>query len=186
MTAPATHRIEVATRPGQRDPVGESVRDRLHEDLGIHVDEVRLVDVYTIHADLDVEQLERVRNELLPAPIIQESATHAPMAGPGPYLVENLHIDSRCMATNNMFTTAFRGFGATQACIAYEQQMDEAAKVLGIDRLELRRRNFLKTGHPIPTGFAVKSAGWTERFMAPAWGARGAPAGAAPSAEGRG
>ncbi|MCH8205067.1 MAG: phosphoribosylformylglycinamidine synthase, partial [Candidatus Hydrogenedentes bacterium] len=88
MTAPATHRIEVATRPGRRDPVGESVRDRLHEDLGIHVDEVRLVDVYTIHADLDVDQLERVRNELLTDPIIQESALDAPIAGPCDYLIE--------------------------------------------------------------------------------------------------
>ena len=104
---------------------------------------------------------------------------YATEAGPGPYLVENLHIDSRCMATNNMFTTAFRGFGATQACIAYEQQMDEAAKVLGIDRLELRRRNFLKTGDPIATGFRVKSAVWTERCMDLAWEALGEPAEAA-------
>ncbi len=88
MTAPATHRIEVATRPGQRDPVGESVRDRLHEDLGIHVDEVRLVDVYTIHADLDTDQLERVRDELFTDPITQESALDAPIAGPCDYLIE--------------------------------------------------------------------------------------------------
>jgi CO/xanthine dehydrogenase Mo-binding subunit len=98
---------------------------------------------------------------------------YATEAGPGPYRVDNLHIDSRCVATNNMFTTAFRGFGATQACIAYEQQMDEAAKVLGIDPLELRRRNFLKTGDPIATGFKVKSAVWTDKCMTLAWEALG-------------
>ena len=40
--------------------------------------------------------------------------------------MDNVQIDSRSVATNNMYTSAFRGFGATQACIAYEQQMDEA------------------------------------------------------------
>ena len=30
-----------------------------------------------------------------------------------------------------MFTSAFRGFGALQACAAYEQQMDEVAKAVG-------------------------------------------------------
>lgn len=90
---------------------------------------------------------------------------YATEAGPGPYKVDNVHIDSRSVATNNMYTSAFRGFGATQACIAYEQQMDEAAKVLGIDRIELRRRNLLKTGDPIATGFKVQSAVWTEECM---------------------
>ena len=98
---------------------------------------------------------------------------YATEAGPGPYLVDNVHIDARSIATNNMYTSAFRGFGATQACIAYEQQMDEAAKVLGIDRLELRRRNLLKTGDAIATGFKVQSAVWTEECMDRAWAALG-------------
>ncbi len=100
---------------------------------------------------------------------------YATEAGPGPYRVDNVHVDSRCVATNNMYTTAFRGFGATQACIAYEQQMDEAAKVLGIDRLELRRRNFLQTGDSVVTGFKVESAVWTDRCMAAAVEAIGEP-----------
>ena len=88
MTAPATHRIEVATRPGQRDPAGESVRARLREDLGIDVDEVRLVDVYTIHADLEQEELELVRKELLTDPIIQASALDTSIAEGYDYLIE--------------------------------------------------------------------------------------------------
>jgi len=98
---------------------------------------------------------------------------YATEAGPGPYVVDNIHIDSRSVATNNMYTSAFRGFGATQACIAYEQHMDEAAKKLGLDPLELRRRNFLKTGDPIATGFRVESAVWTGRCMDLAWEALG-------------
>ncbi len=100
---------------------------------------------------------------------------YATEAGPGPYLVDNVHVDSRSVATNNMYTSGFRGFGGAQACIAYEQQMDEAAKVLGIDRRELRRRNFLKTGDPIATGFKIPSAVWSEACMDKAWEALGEP-----------
>ena len=80
----------------------------------------------------------------------------------GPYRVDNLHIDSRAVATNNMYTGAFRGFGAAQACIAYEQQMDEAAKILGIDPMELRRRNLLDTGDATATGYRIESAVWID------------------------
>ncbi len=80
----------------------------------------------------------------------------------GPYLVENLHIDSRSVATNNMYTGAFRGFGAAQACFAYEQQMDAAAQALGLDPLLLRRRNLLNTGDPMATGYRIESAVWTD------------------------
>jgi CO/xanthine dehydrogenase Mo-binding subunit len=80
----------------------------------------------------------------------------------GPYLIENLHVDSRSVATNNMYTGAFRGFGAAQACFAYEQQMDAAAQILDMDPFELRRRNFLNTGDPNGTGYRIESAVWTD------------------------
>ncbi len=98
---------------------------------------------------------------------------YATVAAPGPYRVDNLHVDARAVATNNMFTSAFRGFGAAQACIAHEQQMDEAAKTLGIDRLELRRRNFLRTGDLIATGVPIESAVWSDECMTRAWEALG-------------
>ncbi len=100
---------------------------------------------------------------------------YATEAGPGPYRVDNVQVDSRSVATNNMYTSGFRGFGAAQACIAYEQQMDEAAKVLGMDRRDLRRRNFLKTGDPMTTGFKIPSAVWSEACMDKAWEALGEP-----------
>ncbi len=87
------------------------------------------------------------------------------LASPGPYRVDNLHVDAVAVATNNMFTSAFRGFGACQAAIAHEQQMDEIANVLGMDRVELRRVNYLKKGDPIATGFCVESEVWTEQCV---------------------
>ena len=98
---------------------------------------------------------------------------YALVAAPGPYRVDNLNVFARAVATNNMFTSAFRGFGALQACAAYEQQMDEVAKAIGLDRMELRRRNFLKTGEPMSTGFVPPSAIWTDRCAERAWAALG-------------
>lgn len=97
------------------------------------------------------------------------------VAAPGPYRIDNLFVHARAVATNNMYTSAFRGFGAMQACVAYEQQMDEVAKHIGMDRLEFRRRNFLKTGDPISTGFVPPSEIWTEKCMEQAWAALGEP-----------
>ncbi len=101
---------------------------------------------------------------------------YALVAAPGPYRVDNLNVFARAVATNNMFTSAFRGFGAMQACAAYEQQMDEVAKAIGLDRMELRRRNFLRTGEPMSTGFVPPSAIWTEECAERAWAALGDPA----------
>jgi CO/xanthine dehydrogenase Mo-binding subunit len=46
---------------------------------------------------------------------------------------------------------AFRGFGAPQAIFAIERHMDEIAAVIGIDPIELRRRNFLHDGDTTAT-----------------------------------
>jgi CO/xanthine dehydrogenase Mo-binding subunit len=45
-----------------------------------------------------------------------------------------------------------RGFGAVQTCFAYEAQMDKLAAALGLDPVELRRRNALAPGGRLPTG----------------------------------
>lgn len=106
---------------------------------------------------------------------------YALVAAPGPYRIDNVRVHARSVATNNMYTSAFRGFGALQACAACEQQMDEVARALKMDRLELRRRNFLRTGDPISTGFVPPSAIWLEQCADRAWETLGPPP---PPAEG--
>ncbi len=100
---------------------------------------------------------------------------YAAVAAPGPYKVDNLFVDAKAVATNNMYTSAFRGFGAAQACVAYEQQMDEVAKALDMDPLKFRRRNYLRAGDKISTGVSIPSAIWTERCADQAWVALGEP-----------
>jgi CO/xanthine dehydrogenase Mo-binding subunit len=87
---------------------------------------------------------------------------YATVASTGPYRVDNLKVDSRSVATNNTFTSAFRGFGAAQAAVAYEQQMDEIAKTLDMDPLDVRRVNYLETGDRNTTGQEIESAVWLE------------------------
>jgi phosphoribosylformylglycinamidine synthase len=75
-------------KPGLPDPAGLGLRGRLAEDLGIAVDDVRVIDVYTINADLTPEELERVRVELFTDPVIQESAINVSTAHDYKYLIE--------------------------------------------------------------------------------------------------
>lgn len=76
----------------------------------------------------------------------------------GPYRVPDVAIRSRAVFTNNVPTSAFRGFGAMQVVFGYESQMDRLAVALGMDRLELRRRNFLTRDDELPTGESLETA----------------------------
>jgi CO/xanthine dehydrogenase Mo-binding subunit len=70
----------------------------------------------------------------------------------GPYRIPHVRVDGCTVLTNNIFTSANRGFGAPQVCFAYESQMDEIARRLGLDPLTLRQMNFLQKGEAIATG----------------------------------
>jgi len=64
----------------------------------------------------------------------------------GPYEVPNARIDSHAVYTNAVPGGAFRGFGGPQAAFAAETQMNRLAEALGIDPVEIRRRNTLHDG----------------------------------------
>ncbi len=76
----------------------------------------------------------------------------------GPYLIPNAFIDGWAVRTNNPPCGAMRGFGAVQTCFAHEAQMDKLAAALGMDAVELRLRNVLKTGDAILTGQVLTGA----------------------------
>ncbi len=76
----------------------------------------------------------------------------------GPYRTPNATIESVAAFTNNVPTSAFRGFGAMQVVLAYESQMDRIADALGLSRTEVRERNFLRQGDLLPTGEETETA----------------------------
>jgi CO/xanthine dehydrogenase Mo-binding subunit len=69
----------------------------------------------------------------------------------GPYRIPNVKIDAYSVATNTVPCGAFRGFGSPQVIFAHESQMDELARRLGMDPLELRRKNALREGDETAT-----------------------------------
>ncbi|MGH9185492.1 MAG: molybdopterin cofactor-binding domain-containing protein [Acidimicrobiales bacterium] len=74
----------------------------------------------------------------------------------GPYRAPNALVEGWAVRTNNPPCGAMRGFGAVQACFAYEAQMDKLAAALGIDAVELRLRNALAPGDRIITGQVIR------------------------------
>ncbi|MGP8187773.1 MAG: xanthine dehydrogenase family protein molybdopterin-binding subunit [Terracidiphilus sp.] len=62
----------------------------------------------------------------------------------GPYLCPHVKIRSRAILSHTTPSTAFRGFGTPQASWGVESQLTEAAARLGIDPVEIRRRNLPK------------------------------------------
>ena len=79
-------------------------------------------------------------------------ASRAAVHATGPYEIENVAIESRCVYTNNPFCGAMRGFGTPQVAVAHESQMDLLAQALGMDPFELRMLNILKSGSETATG----------------------------------
>ena len=74
----------------------------------------------------------------------------------GPYECPNASIDGWVVYTNNPPCGAMRGFGSVQNCYAHEAQMDKLAAALGMDPVELRIRNAMKTGSSMVTGQVVE------------------------------
>ncbi|MEQ8654587.1 MAG: xanthine dehydrogenase family protein molybdopterin-binding subunit [Kiloniellales bacterium] len=64
---------------------------------------------------------------------------------PGPYKTRAVHCRVRGVFTNSMPVDAYRGAGRPEATYVLERLMDRAAWEMGIDRVEMRRRNFIPT-----------------------------------------
>jgi selenium-dependent xanthine dehydrogenase len=78
--------------------------------------------------------------------------TRATTHSSGPYVIPHVRADCYAMYTNNPPAGAFRGFGVTQSCFAIESAMDELAEKVGLDPVDLRRRNALRVGTSTSTG----------------------------------
>jgi len=91
----------------------------------------------------------------------------------GPYDIPHVKVDTVAVLTNNPFGSANRGFGAIQPNVAYESQIDELARVLGMDPLTIRQKNCLRQGGSLATGFTFDRYVAVTDVAARAWHALG-------------
>ncbi|MEE4217788.1 MAG: molybdopterin-dependent oxidoreductase [Xanthomonadales bacterium] len=86
--------------------------------------------------------------------VLTRATTHAS----GPYDVPHVKVDCLAAYTNNAPCGAFRGFGVSQSCFAVESNMDILAGKLGMDPVELRRKNTLDVGSVTCTGQLMRES----------------------------
>jgi len=84
----------------------------------------------------------------LGGPVLQRAVTHAA----GPYNFQNVDISGMAVYTNNVPGGAFRGFGVTQSCFAFEMNLNLLAEEAGISPWEIRYRNAIRPGQVLPNG----------------------------------
>jgi xanthine dehydrogenase large subunit len=78
----------------------------------------------------------------LSGPVTDRALFHADNC----YYFEHAHLRSLPLKTNTVSNTAFRGFGGPQGMVAGERVIEEIAYALGLDPLEIRKRNFYGDG----------------------------------------
>ncbi|MGB6537324.1 MAG: xanthine dehydrogenase family protein molybdopterin-binding subunit [Xanthobacteraceae bacterium] len=79
---------------------------------------------------------------------------------PGVYQVPAVHAFGKAVLTNSVPLAPYRGAGRPEATYLIEQLLDRAARVVGIDAVEIRRRNFIPAAampHKIGTGVTYDS-----------------------------
>ena len=84
----------------------------------------------------------------------------ASYAACGPYRTPHASVHARALLSHTTPSTAFRGFGTPQASWAVESQLNEAARILGIDAVEIRRRNLPRKGEAFIPGDTPADGDW--------------------------
>ncbi|MCK4644860.1 MAG: molybdopterin-dependent oxidoreductase [Candidatus Aminicenantes bacterium] len=79
-----------------------------------------------------------------------------------PYVWPSYRYDGYRVYTNTAPTSAMRGFGAPQATFTAETQIDLIADELGIDPIEIRRKNGMYPGYEVPGQAYIQSCGLSQ------------------------
>jgi CO/xanthine dehydrogenase Mo-binding subunit len=97
----------------------------------------------------------------------------------GPYEVPNVKTDSFCVYTNHPVGGPMRGFGMPEMHAGLEQCIDELALKIGMDAVEFRKINCLKTGSTLVTGSKMHPTGLPQCIEKTAeaigWGTKAPP-----------
>ena len=96
------------------------------------------------------------------ADIADRTVAKGSYIGAGPYRIPAARIVARSVLSHTPPSTAFRGFGTPQQIWAVESQMNEAARALGMDPVELRRRNLATRGEAFIPGDTPSDGLWPD------------------------
>jgi CO/xanthine dehydrogenase Mo-binding subunit len=80
----------------------------------------------------------------------------------GPYRLGAVDVRSSLVYSNNQPSASIRAPTAPQTCWALEQHVDALAAAIGMDPVELRRRNLIREGDRSPTGQVFERIGALE------------------------
>jgi xanthine dehydrogenase large subunit len=133
------HRMEDMRMSGKRNPYKCDYRIGLDADGKILAYEATYYQNGGAAADL--------------SPAIQERTL---FHGTNTYGIEHVSLTTHSCRTNLPPNTAFRGFGGPQGMFMIESAIDAAARKLGMDTLELQRRNLMTEGYEFAYGQIVK------------------------------
>ncbi|MFM8266850.1 MAG: xanthine dehydrogenase family protein molybdopterin-binding subunit [Ilumatobacteraceae bacterium] len=86
----------------------------------------------------------------------------AAMHALGPYEIPNVHAEASLVYTNRQPSGSVRAPTAPQTCWALESHTDEVAAAVGLDPVEFRRRNIVRTGATGPSGQVYGPIGLAE------------------------
>lgn len=90
---------------------------------------------------------------------------------PGVYDIPAVHVRVRCAYTNTVPVGPYRGAGRPEAALLLERLFDQAARELGVERLDIRRRNMVSADmipHRTATGSTYDSGDFPQ-LLARAW-----------------
>jgi CO/xanthine dehydrogenase Mo-binding subunit len=104
------------------------------------------------------------------------------LSATGPYKIDNVKIDSVCVYTNLPPGGPYRGFGYSEFFFGLESHITRAAKRIGMDPVEFRRKNAIRRGDTLAYGASMNQNGLLEAIdrtaEAIAWGREEKPAAA--------
>jgi CO/xanthine dehydrogenase Mo-binding subunit len=124
--------------------------------------EIRVRDGYRrdgtiVFRDVDADYLIGAYADIADRTVAKGSYTSA-----GPYRVPAARIVARSVLSHTVPSTAFRGFGNPQQIWAVESNMNEAARLLGIDPVAIRMRNLAQPGETFIPGDTPADGAWAE------------------------
>ena len=85
---------------------------------------------------------------------------YAMRLAPGVYQIPAVHVVGKAVLTNTVVLAPYRGAGRPEATFLIERLLDRAARILGVDPVEIRRRNFIPASampHKVQTGITYDS-----------------------------